>query len=95
MSSSRVARECVVLNEEGLHARPSMKVVEAANRFAASVRLFRLDDEPCDADAKSMMHMLTMVGVQGTAYRVEAEGDDAQAAVDAIAALFESKFGEK
>jgi len=95
MSSSRVARECVVANAEGLHARPAMKLVEAANRFAGEVRLYKLGEDAGDADAKSIMQVLTLLGVQGTAYRVEAEGADAAAAVEAIAELFESKFGEE
>ena len=41
------------------------------------------------------MQMITLEATQGTVLRVKAEGDDAQTAIDKLAELFESKFGEE
>src|SRR5689334_11796281 len=90
-----VSREIVVSNKLGLHARPAMQFVDAANQFKSKVTVFKGGDEPCEADGKSVMQMIILAAEQGTSLRIEADGDDAQAAVDKLAALFESKFGEE
>ena len=89
-----VSREVVVSNKLGLHARPAMQFVDVANGFTSNIIVKRGGDEPWEADGKSVMHMITLEAVEGTPLRIEADGDDAQQAVDALAQLFEDKFGE-
>jgi len=89
------SKEIVVSNKLGLHARPAMQFVDVANQFTASVMVKKGGEEPAEADGKSVMQMIILAAEQGTPLRIEAEGDDAQAAVDKLAALFESKFGEE
>ena len=48
-----------------------------------------------DADGKSVMQMIILAATEGTPLRIDADGADAQAAVDELAALFEGKFGEE
>jgi phosphocarrier protein HPr len=90
-----VFKDIIVSNEAGFHARPAMKFVDTANRFHSSVKVSRGGDEPCEADGKSIMSMLTLAAIQGTVLRIEAEGEDAQTALDALIELFDDQFGEK
>jgi phosphotransferase system HPr (HPr) family protein len=89
------ARDIIVSNKLGLHARPAMQFVDVANQFSSAVLVKKGGEEPCEADGKSVMQMIILAATEGTPLRIEAEGDDAQAAVDKLAELFESKFGEE
>jgi phosphotransferase system HPr (HPr) family protein len=88
-------KDVVVVNERGLHARPAMQFVDLANGFSSSVTVSKDGPEPIEVDGKSVMQMITLEATMGTVLHVKAEGDDAQAAVDKLAELFESKFGEE
>lgn len=88
---SKVVIEVTVLNEEGLHARPAMRFVDAANGFGSEI-VVRSDSER--VDGKSVMGMITLGATQGTRLVIEAEGDDAPAAVESLKKLFDEKFGE-
>ena len=89
------AKDIVVSNKLGLHARPAMQFVDVANQFSSSVMVKKGGDEPAEADGKSVMQMIILAATEGTPLRIEAEGDDAQAAVDTLADLFDKKFGEE
>ena len=89
------AIEVTVSNENGLHARPAMSFVDLANQFQSEIRVIKPGDEAVTADGKSVMQMIILAATEGTPMRIEADGDDADAAVKALAELFESKFGEE
>ena len=89
------SRDIVVSNKLGLHARPAMQFVDVANQFQSSVMVYKGGEEPCEADGKSVMQMIILAAVEGTPLRIAAEGDDADAAVEKLAELFENKFGEE
>ena len=89
------SRDIIVSNKLGLHARPAMQFVDKANEFKSDIRVYKGGDEPEEADGKSVMQMIILAATEGTPLRIEAEGDDAQAAVDKLVELFESKFGEE
>ena len=85
-----VVRELVIQNQTGLHARP-------AARSSARLTPFRRNN--CDQgrrlrERKSIMGLMTLAAGQGTTLVVEAQGDDAEKAADAIQTLVESKFNE-
>ena len=90
-----VSREVVVSNERGLHARPAMQFVDMANGFVSQVTVLRGGDEPLEVDGKSVMQMITLEAVMGTPLRILADGEDADVAVEKLAELFASKFGEE
>ncbi len=93
-----ISKDVVVSNERGLHARPAMQFVDVANEFASEVVVHKDakdGEEALDVDGKSVMQMITLEGTQGTALRITATGDDAEAAVRKLAELFEGKFGEE
>jgi phosphocarrier protein HPr len=87
-------RDIIVVNRLGLHARPAMQFVDLANQFKSKVTVSKGGNDPCSADGKSVMQMITLAAEQGTTLRIDAEGDDAEAAVDKLAQLFADKFGE-
>jgi len=89
------ARDIVVSNRLGLHARPSMQFVDVANQFESTITVRKGGEEPCDADGKSVMQMIILAATEGTPLRIEADGDDAERAVEKLAELFKQKFGEE
>ncbi|MFC7203606.1 phosphocarrier protein HPr [Haloferax namakaokahaiae] len=76
-------RIVTVVPEDGLHARPASKFVETANSFDSDIQLGRADD----GDLVPAASMLAVTGLGVTAdedVRLVAEGDDAEAALDAL-----------
>jgi len=88
------SRQVVISNNDGFHARPAMQFVDLANRFRSQITVHKAGSEPADADGKSMMQMIILAAECGTTLRIEAQGDDADEAVNQLAQLVESKFGE-
>jgi len=72
-----------------------MQFVDVANQFSSRVTVYKGGDEPAEADGKSVMQMIILAATEGTPLKIEAEGDDAQQAVDKLAELVEDKFGEE
>lgn len=87
-----LTKTITVSNQLGLHARASAKLVSTAERFQAEVVL---DKDGLTANAKSIMGIMMMAAGFGTELKLTAEGDDAQAALDAVVQLFADKFGEE
>lgn len=85
-------REVRIENRNGLHARPAAEIVKAASKFKSEVTIRRDDME---VNGKSIMGVMMLAAEYGTTLWLRANGDDAEAAVDAIAALVASRFGER
>lgn len=79
----------VVINEKGLHTRPSTELVKCAASFKAQVTLFYQD---YSVNAKSLLGILMLAAARGSKIYVEAEGDDAEEAVKSILELARNKF---
>ncbi len=79
----------VVLNEKGLHTRPSTELVKCAAHFDAQVFLSYQDYV---VSAKSILGVLMLAADMGAQIVVEAIGDDAENAIDAILVLARNKF---
>jgi phosphotransferase system HPr (HPr) family protein len=92
---SNASRQIVVTNELGLHARPAMQFVDMANLFTSAVTVRRLAPPEVIVDGKSVMEMITLEATKGTPLSIEARGDDAELAVENLAQLFASNFGEQ
>lgn len=89
MSKESVSRTIVIQNEQGLHARPAEMFVRLAQQFQARIELVREDRR---VEATSIIDVLTLGAAQGTELVLEAVGDDAQEAVEALARLVEDGF---
>jgi phosphocarrier protein HPr len=86
------SRTVTVVNRLGLHARAAAKFVHLATRFEAQVRVAR---DTREMDGKSIMGILLLAAARGTAVTISAEGVDEEQAVEALAALILSGFGEE
>jgi phosphocarrier protein HPr len=84
-------RNVTIVNRDGLHARPAAEIVKTAARFASDIVLIRDDLE---VNGKSIMGVMMLAAECGSTVTLRASGSDATAAVDAIAAVIASKFGE-
>lgn len=86
-------RRIQVIGRLGLHARAAANLVRVASRFKSSLMLQRLDVN-AEADAKSILSILTLAASRGTALRVVATGVDEQEALEAVVDLFSREFDE-
>ena len=80
-----------ITNRLGLHARAAARFVQTANRFRSKVTLSR---DGRTMDGKSILGILLLAASKGTLLVVAAEGEDEQAAVEALAGLIGGGFGE-
>lgn len=86
-------RRLQVTGRLGLHARAAANLVRVAGRFKSSLTLYRLDGD-LEADAKSILSILTLAASRGTELRVVANGVDEEEALDAVVGLFSRDFDE-
>lgn len=89
--SETVQRTLNIINEKGLHARASAKIVEVTEGFEASADVSR---EGMNATGDSIMGLLMLAASKGTSINVETRGPDAIALADALEALVADRFGE-
>ena len=87
-----VRRTVGICNERGLHARASAKFVKAASGFDCEVRVTK---DGTTVDARSIMGLLMLGAGPGCEIEIEAEGAEAQTAVETLAALVECRFDEE
>jgi phosphocarrier protein HPr len=92
MTSRRVSRTVEIVNERGLHARASAKFVKAAAQFEAEVKVSR---DGQTVDAQSIMGLMMLAAGIGSTVEIEAEGPDAEAAIDALTQLVGDRFNEE
>ena len=88
MSEIIVHREVTVTNPYGLHARPAMEFVDVANRFACEIFVSK---DGRRVNAKSILSVLTLAAENGTVLEMEAEGDQAAEALDALVEVLTQK----
>ncbi|TDL58129.1 HPr family phosphocarrier protein [Paenibacillus dendritiformis] len=88
-----VTKQLVIQNEQGFHVRPAQIFTDKASEFKSTIKVRSESGE--EADATSMLELMTLGLVKGTPITLEAEGPDQQEAIEALARLIESKFGEE
>jgi phosphocarrier protein len=86
-----ISRDYIISNKLGLHARPSAQLTQTASRFASDIHISRADRR---VNAKSIMGVMMLAAGRGSTVTVEAEGEDAEQAVEAIGQLIAGGFGE-
>ena len=86
-----IIKELTIVNKYGLHARPAMRFVELANKYACGIEVSKAS---LTVDAKSIMSVMRLAATKGTVLEVSADGDDAEEAINALAELIDSGFGE-
>ncbi|MBF4614916.1 dihydroxyacetone kinase phosphoryl donor subunit DhaM [Curtobacterium sp. VKM Ac-1376] len=85
--SDRLSASVELVNETGLHARPAAEFVKTAAKYDAAVRVNGVD-------AKSLLAIMALALPKGATVSIEATGQDARAAVDALVELVRAGFGE-
>jgi phosphocarrier protein HPr len=80
-----------IVNEKGLHARASAKLVEVVEGFDASAEVSK---DGMNASGDSIMGLLMLAAAKGSFMDVETSGPDADALASALTALVADKFGE-
>lgn len=92
VSSPAVMRRCfTIVNERGLHARAAARFVAALDSFSATVEV---EKDGMRVSGRSIMGLMMLAAAIGTTIEVEARGDDAGAALDALGTLVGNRFDE-
>ena len=86
-----ISKEVVISNQVGLHARPATFLIQKANEYKASIWVEKDDRR---VNAKSLLGVLSLGIVKGTAITIIADGSDEEEAVAALSALIASDFAE-
>lgn len=89
MPAKKYIDSFIVINEKGLHTRPSTELVKCASAFKSKVSLHFMD---LSVNAKSLLGILMLAAARGSKIIVEAVGEDSEAAVKAIIELASNKF---
>jgi phosphotransferase system HPr (HPr) family protein len=90
MFDKTATRQVVVQRAAGLHARPSLAVAETVRRFRSQVSIRSGQDQ---ADAGSVLQLLSLGAGQGRKLELNAKGPDAEQVLDELVRLFASDFG--
>lgn len=88
---SEIDRTVTIRNRLGLHARPAGEFVKTASKFESKITVTKGD---LGVNGKSIMGVMTLAAECGSKVTVSAEGDDAEAAVEALATVLDTEFGD-
>lgn len=84
-------KEAVVNNQVGLHARPATFFIQKANEFRSSIWV---EKDERRVNAKSLLGVLSLGIIKGTAINLIADGSDEKEAIEALVELISSDFAE-
>ena len=84
-------QEFIVANKSGIHARVAAQIVKVATQFASDIWIVKGDSK---VSGKSILDIMTLVCPHGSKVQITVFGPDASEALNALAALFQTKFGE-
>ena len=90
--AGRGIRKVPLLHKTGLHMRPAGRIMELANRYKSNIRLGCADRS---ANAKSILEMLSLAAPPGVELTLEAQGSDAEQALDAIEGLIRDQINRE
>jgi phosphocarrier protein HPr len=85
-------RDVEVVNKLGLHARPSARLTQLASSFKSQVFMSRNGRR---VNAKSIMGVMMLAAAKGSTITLETEGEDEVEAINTLADLITSGFGEE
>ena len=86
-----IERSVQIVNKLGIHARPAAEIVKCASKFKSNITIIRDDLE---VNGKSIMGVMMLAAECGSSILIRAEGNDEQAAIDALSAVIADGFGE-
>ncbi len=86
-----IERDAAIVNRDGIHARPAARIVRLANTFDSEIELSK---DGVGVNGKSIMGVMMLAAEFGSSITIKADGPDAEQAVEALAELVASGFGE-
>ncbi|GGO82843.1 phosphocarrier protein HPr [Marinobacterium nitratireducens] len=86
-----IEKKVTIINKLGLHARAAAKLINTTGQFSSQIRI---DKDGREVDGKSIMSVMMLAASKGTELTIRADGEDENAAVEAIEALINDYFGE-
>jgi len=86
-----IERDAKIVNPLGMHVRPGAEFVKVASRFKSAVQVTNGD---VSVNGKSILGMMTLAAECGASIRIKCDGDDAEAAMEALLALVAAGFYE-
>ncbi|MEH6580375.1 MAG: HPr family phosphocarrier protein [Halioglobus sp.] len=86
-----IQTQLTIINKLGLHARAAAKFVGCAAAFSSSIQTGR---DGKMVDGKSIMSVMMLAAGKGTVLDMEIEGDDEEAALEALRDLIANRFDE-
>ena len=86
-----ISKEVTINNQVGLHARPATFFIQKANEFKSSIWIERNERR---VNAKSLLGVLSLGIVKGTAVNIVADGVDENEAIATLSELIDSDFSE-
>ena len=92
MTTNSVRRVLTIVNEKGLHARASAKLVELVEGFDATLEVSR---DGMSASGDSIMGLLMLAAAKGSTIEIQTSGTEAQALAEAVEGLVANRFGEE
>lgn len=85
-------RRIQIHNKLGLHVRPAAQLSEIANKYKSQITVIQ---DNRSVNAKSIIELLTLGASKGTDITIQADGKDANRALDEIEQLIKRKFNEE
>ncbi len=89
---NKITKKLVVVNQLGIHARPAAYIVKEMQKFESNVFLIYNGSK---RNAKSVLQVLSLGAPKDAEIVAEAEGADAESAIEKLTEIFESGFGEE
>lgn len=89
---SAITQTFEITNKLGLHARAAATLVRVTGKFGCAVEIAKGEQL---VNGKSILGMMTLAAAMGSRVTVTCEGDDQDAAMAAIGACIQNKFGEE
>lgn len=87
-----ISQDLLIINKRGLHARASAKFVQTVSGFDAVVSVSK---DGTTVGGTSIMGLMMLAASPGCSISVTASGNQAQAVMEALAALVADRFGEE
>ena len=87
-----IQREVEIINRLGLHARAAAKLVHTAGAYSSQVSVLKDGEQ---VDAKSILGILLLAAAQGSRVTIRCQGEDEEAAMEAVTGLIADRFQEE
>lgn len=87
-----LSKDFIIANKLGLHARASATLVKVATQYKCEILLTKGDQA---VNAKSILGLMTLAAAKGTTIKITCSGADEEAALVAVGACIEGRFGEE